>query len=97
MPRWSRLSISKNSEFQALDMNKFDGWATHANVHVLEMTDRFQEGIDFLEDTVDDWTVGDRNFEIEMLSGRVFAKPYAVAQMSFLYLERRLRGSSFCL
>jgi len=42
----------------ALQINKTDSWATHAKVHVLEMEGRTQEGISFLESTVEDWKGG---------------------------------------
>ncbi|WKX97898.1 hypothetical protein Q1695_013528 [Nippostrongylus brasiliensis] len=43
---------------KALEANRFDCWATHAKAHVLEMQGRFNEGIHFLESTVDDWKPG---------------------------------------
>ncbi|ETN76381.1 hypothetical protein NECAME_11735, partial [Necator americanus] len=42
----------------ALEQNRYDCWATHARAHVLEMEGRFDEGIAFLESTVEDWKPG---------------------------------------
>lgn len=42
---------------EALAMNKHDTWATHGLAHVLEMQGRSDEGIAFMEDTVEDWSV----------------------------------------
>jgi hypothetical protein len=38
-------------------MQRHDTWATHAIAHCMEMRGKFKEGINFLEGTVDDWTV----------------------------------------
>ena len=43
--------------FQALGMNKYDAWATHALTHVLEMEGRQTEGIQFLSSTEHEWNV----------------------------------------
>ncbi|ESO81896.1 hypothetical protein LOTGIDRAFT_148564, partial [Lottia gigantea] len=42
---------------QSLDLNKHDAWATHTMCHVMEMTGRSDEGITFLDRTVNDWTI----------------------------------------
>jgi len=42
---------------EALDLNKHDTWATHGLAHVMEMQGRDAEGIRFLEDTTDDWSI----------------------------------------
>uniref|UniRef100_A0A1I7XDD6 Tetratricopeptide repeat protein 38 n=1 Tax=Heterorhabditis bacteriophora TaxID=37862 RepID=A0A1I7XDD6_HETBA len=43
---------------QALSLNRFDSWATHATAHVMEMEGRQDEGIHFMENTVNDWKPG---------------------------------------
>ncbi|KAJ1361579.1 hypothetical protein KIN20_020862 [Parelaphostrongylus tenuis] len=43
---------------KALNLNRFDAWATHAKAHVMEMQGRINEGIHFMESTVDDWRPG---------------------------------------
>lgn len=43
---------------KALSMNRFDSWATHARAHVMLMQGRIDEGIHFMESTVDDWRPG---------------------------------------
>ncbi|VDO16035.1 unnamed protein product [Haemonchus placei] len=39
-------------------MQRFDCWATHARAHVMLMEGRIDEGIQFMESTVDDWRPG---------------------------------------
>ncbi|KPM05244.1 Tetratricopeptide repeat protein 38 (TPR repeat protein 38)-like protein [Sarcoptes scabiei] len=41
---------------QGLERNPFDGWATHALAHVMEMEGRFEEGINFMNMTERNWT-----------------------------------------
>jgi len=41
----------------ALRLQRHDCWGNHALVHCLEMKSAFEEGIRFLESTVDDWKV----------------------------------------
>ena len=41
---------------RALALQPKDGWAVHAAVHVREMQGRIDEGIQFLESRVDDWS-----------------------------------------
>ena len=43
---------------RALDLNPEDAWATHAVAHVYEMSGRASEGIGFLEETRQHWSVG---------------------------------------
>ncbi|XGW12334.1 hypothetical protein V3C99_013217 [Haemonchus contortus] len=43
---------------KALNLQRFDCWATHARAHVMLMEGRIDEGIQFMESTVDDWRPG---------------------------------------
>ena len=43
---------------EALHINREDAWATHAVAHVMEMASRQEDGIRFLNDTVEDWIKG---------------------------------------
>ncbi|KAK6732618.1 hypothetical protein RB195_016777 [Necator americanus] len=49
---------AEKEALNALEQNRYDCWATHARAHVLEMEGRFDEGIAFLESTVEDWKPG---------------------------------------
>nr|CDJ81069.1 tetratricopeptide repeat protein 38-like [Haemonchus contortus] len=49
---------AEKEALKGLELNRFDCWSTHALAHVLEMQGRFDEGIKFLESTVDDWKPG---------------------------------------
>ncbi|VDM83750.1 unnamed protein product, partial [Strongylus vulgaris] len=49
---------AEKEALKALEANRYDCWATHARAHVLEMQGRFDEGITFLESTVEDWRQG---------------------------------------
>ncbi|RCN35418.1 tetratricopeptide repeat protein [Ancylostoma caninum] len=49
---------AEKEALKALEANRYDCWATHARAHVLEMEGRFDEGIKFLESTVEDWKPG---------------------------------------
>ena len=40
-----------------LERNPRDGWATHALAHFYEMTDGYEQGISFLDKTVENWEV----------------------------------------
>ncbi|XP_069105797.1 tetratricopeptide repeat protein 38-like [Argopecten irradians] len=40
---------------QGLDLNNKDAWSTHAMAHVLEMQGRFEEGINFMSNTENNW------------------------------------------
>ncbi|OWF53854.1 Tetratricopeptide repeat protein 38 [Mizuhopecten yessoensis] len=40
---------------QGLDINRRDAWSTHAMAHVFEMQGRFEEGINFMSNTENDW------------------------------------------
>uniref|UniRef100_A0A915PDM2 Tetratricopeptide repeat protein 38 n=1 Tax=Setaria digitata TaxID=48799 RepID=A0A915PDM2_9BILA len=40
---------------KALELNRFDAWATHALAHCMEMNGHFKEGIHFMESTENDW------------------------------------------
>ncbi|CAI4227055.1 unnamed protein product [Auanema sp. JU1783] len=42
----------------ALSLNKYDCWATHAKSHVMEMNGRYEEGLEFMENTSDEWVKG---------------------------------------
>ncbi|CAD6194025.1 unnamed protein product [Caenorhabditis auriculariae] len=43
---------------KALELNRFDCWATHAKAHVMEMNGRYEEGINFMLSTEEDWKQG---------------------------------------
>ncbi|CAO4378199.1 unnamed protein product [Caenorhabditis nigoni] len=43
---------------EALRLNRFDCWASHALAHVMEMGGRHKEGRDFMYKTEDDWKRG---------------------------------------
>ncbi|KAL6733712.1 hypothetical protein Aduo_004337 [Ancylostoma duodenale] len=43
---------------KALNLNRFDCWATHARAHCMVMQGRNDEGINFMESTVNDWRPG---------------------------------------
>ncbi|CAB3404202.1 unnamed protein product [Caenorhabditis bovis] len=55
-------SIEKKNHYRivfwALQLNRFDCWATHAKAHVLEMNGRHKEGKSFMYATEDDWKHG---------------------------------------
>ncbi|PIO61432.1 hypothetical protein TELCIR_17046, partial [Teladorsagia circumcincta] len=46
---------AEEAAMKALNMHRFDCWATHARAHVMLMEGRIDEGIQFMESTVDDW------------------------------------------
>ncbi|VDM68273.1 unnamed protein product [Strongylus vulgaris] len=43
---------------KALNLNRFDCWATHARAHCMLMQGRMDEGINFMESTVEEWSPG---------------------------------------
>ena len=45
------------SFLQALDVNRYDAWAAHAVSHCKEMTGQYEEGIKFMADTENNWSV----------------------------------------
>lgn len=49
-------SALKHGEI-ALNLNKYDCWATHAITHCYEMRSNYTLGINFLESTINDWSV----------------------------------------
>lgn len=50
-------AAAESAAREALSLNKHDTWATHGLAHVMEMQGRNDQGIRFLEDTVDDWSI----------------------------------------
>ncbi|XP_064630822.1 uncharacterized protein LOC135489407 [Lineus longissimus] len=44
---------------EGLFINPYDAWSTHTLAHVMEMTDRTDEGIEFMRSTEDNWSRGD--------------------------------------
>lgn len=53
----NRYDEAEQTALHGLDLNKNDGWATHALAHVYEMTGQFDKGLKFLDQTVEDWEV----------------------------------------
>ncbi|XP_066931074.1 tetratricopeptide repeat protein 38-like [Clytia hemisphaerica] len=53
-----RYEEAQKSSEEALSLNPTDCWATHAKAHCFEMTGRFNQGIEFLKDTENDWAKG---------------------------------------
>lgn len=49
--------LDSSSSMQGLDLNPYDCWSTHALCHVLEMEGRYAEGVKFLKNTENYWTV----------------------------------------
>lgn len=43
---------------EALALNPTDCWATHAKAHCMEMTGRYDQGIEFMNRTENDWSKG---------------------------------------
>lgn len=50
-------TLAKKHGHIALDLNKHDTWATHAIAHCFEMSSDYTNGIQFLESTVNNWSV----------------------------------------
>jgi tetratricopeptide (TPR) repeat protein len=50
---------AEKNALQGLELNQYDGWATHALAHVFEMTGQAKRGISFLDNTVADWEVSE--------------------------------------
>jgi len=42
---------------QALELNCRDSWSSHCLAHVYEMKGEYDNGLSFLEQTVNDWQV----------------------------------------
>ncbi|KAK6732110.1 hypothetical protein RB195_016473 [Necator americanus] len=49
---------AEKAAVKALNLNRFDCWATHARAHCMVMQGRNDEGINFMESTVNDWRPG---------------------------------------
>jgi hypothetical protein len=47
---------AKRAAYKSLDVNKFDGWATHTVCHYYEYTNEFNAGIKFLRDSEIEWS-----------------------------------------
>ena len=54
----NQYSEAEKSSEEALSLNPTDCWATHAKAHCFEMTGRFDQGIEFLGRTENDWSKG---------------------------------------
>jgi len=54
----NRYDEAEKCSNEALSLNPTDCWATHAKTHCMEMTGRFNQGIEFLSSTEDDWSKG---------------------------------------
>lgn len=55
----NELDKAEKSAFKALELNRLDGWASHAIAHVNEYRSTFDNGIKFLLDTEKDWVTCD--------------------------------------
>jgi len=42
---------------KALELNRRDSWSSHTVAHVMEMQGRHDDGLKFLDSTVNDWQV----------------------------------------
>ena len=73
----------------ALEMNRYDCWATHASAHVLEMTGRYEEGLQFMEKTLDDWVVGCFPIPRRISAGSLFGHSQFLAQSSLSHRKGR--------
>jgi len=58
----NRFDEAEQNALLGLDLNRNDGWATHALTHVYEMTGQFDKGLAFLDNTVKDWEVNPLEF-----------------------------------
>ncbi|CAJ0608307.1 unnamed protein product [Cylicocyclus nassatus] len=49
---------AEKEALKALNLNRYDCWATHARAHCMLMQGRIDEGLNFMESTVDEWRPG---------------------------------------
>ncbi|EPB68991.1 hypothetical protein ANCCEY_11917 [Ancylostoma ceylanicum] len=59
---------------KALNLNRFDCWATHARAHCMVMQGRIDEGINFMESTVDDWRELPSKDEETLIQKKIYMK-----------------------
>ncbi|PAV89894.1 hypothetical protein WR25_15211 [Diploscapter pachys] len=86
---------------QALSLNRFDCWATHARAHVLEMEARWKEGQLFMQQTENDWKPGwiiaphnYWHFSLFFIEGKDFETPLTLFDNE---INRRLKKSGSML
>lgn len=60
-----RYSLAEHIARAALEANPRDAWAVHTVAHCMEARDRFQDGIDFMEQTETSWSAGN-NFRYHL-------------------------------
>ena len=67
------FALEENSDYaaaeragrRAIELQPYDGWATHAVAHVMEMQERRQEGIDWLAGLQPHW-INENNFRLHL-------------------------------
>ena len=55
----SSVSVCVCWLMKALELNSRDSWSSHTIAHVMEMRGQHDDGLKFLESTVNDWQVSD--------------------------------------
>jgi len=51
----NQFGRAEEAALEALSIDARDGWSVHAEAHVLEMQNRYEEGQEFMRSRVDDW------------------------------------------
>jgi tetratricopeptide (TPR) repeat protein len=51
----NQFERAEQGALEALSIDARDGWSVHAEAHVLEMQNRYEEGQEFMRSRVDDW------------------------------------------
>lgn len=89
--RSSYFICNTTISYQALSLNRFDCWATHARAHVLEMEARWKEGQLFMQQTENDWKVRDSLILNDILAfkpGWIIA-PHNYWHFSLFFIEEK--------